>query len=138
MRNELVFAGLALVLAAGAASASGVTPGRQQLANQLGVDAAAYSAAELTQLQGARRDNDKAAYDVLLSHGTVRGKDTTSVGKAQIAAQIGVDPAEFTTAELIQLTEAKRSGDLQAVTFYLKHENRNDYYFPQPEHGSDN
>lgn len=138
MRNELVFAGLALVLAAGAASASGVTPGRQQLANQLGVDAAAYSAAELTQLQGARRDNDKAAYDALLSRSTTRAEGTVSAGKAQIAAQIGVDPADFTTAELVRLTHAKRSADLQAVNFYLKHENRNDIYFPQPQRGRDN
>jgi len=138
MRNELVFAGLALVFAAGAANATGVTPGHHQLASQLGVDAGAYSASELAQISAAKRDGDQSTVTWLLAHGEDRSSDTNSVGKAQIAEQIGVDAAQFTSAELTQLTAAKRAGDVQAVNFYLKHENRNDYYFPQRSIGHDN
>ncbi|PYF09284.1 hypothetical protein C8J30_10930 [Rhodobacter viridis] len=137
MRNELVFAGLALVLAAGAANATGVTPGHLQLANQLGVEAGASSAGELAQIADARRDNDQSTVAWLLAHGNSRASAETSVGKAQIAAQLGVDASDFTAAELTQIADAKRDGNLHGVRFILKHENRNDYYFPQPAVGHD-
>ncbi|WP_444452732.1 hypothetical protein ACTTAI_17235 [Rhodobacter capsulatus] len=135
MRNELVFAGLALVLAAGAANATGVTPGHQQLANQLGVEAGAYSTSELAQIADARRHDDQSTVAWLLAHGNSRASNETSVGKAQIAAQLGLDASDFTAAELTQIVDAKREGNLHTVNFVLKHENRNDIYFPQRDVG---
>lgn len=131
MRDKLVFASVALVLAAGVASAADVTPGLQQIANQLGVDAGAYSATELHQLLAAREDGEQSTYAYLLAHGDSRSPAANSVGKAQLAAQVNLDPTEFTTDELLAISDAKRSGDLQGVSFYSRHLNRNDIFHPQ-------
>jgi hypothetical protein len=137
MRGKLVFASFALALAAGAASAAEANPGLQQIANQLGLESGAYSATELHQLLAAREDGDQSAYAWLLAHGDTRTDAGVSAGKAQLAAQVNLNPAEFTTAELIQIDEAKRRSDLQGVTFYTRHENRNEIYHPQPDTGRD-
>lgn len=45
-------------------------------------------------------------------------------GDTQLAKEAGVAPGKYTTAELISILDAKRSGDAQAVEFYVSGANR--------------
>lgn len=137
MRNALAYTALALALSAGAASAAETSPGLQQIANYLGVDAGAYSAVELHQLLGARSNGDQSTFNYLLSHGDRASTETVNAGKAQLAAQVGLNPSDYTSAELIRVQDAQRRGDLQTVNFFVSHQNRNSVYFPQAEVGRD-
>lgn len=129
MKLNFGAAALALALSAGVASASDINAGQQQIANYLGVNAGAYNSSELAQLLAARNAGDNFTYSNLLARsGSAEGVE--SQGKAQLAAQAGVDAADFTSAELIQLRNAQRRGDLQDVNFYLSHDNRNTVTFP--------
>lgn len=129
MKRNLGIAALVLALGAGAASASEVTAGQQQIANYLGVEAGAYSASELAQLLGARNSGDDFAYNNLLDRAGAKA-ETVSQGREQLAAQAGVNASDYTTAELIRIRDAQRKGDLQAVNFYVNHENRNTVSVP--------
>lgn len=136
MKRTLGIAAIALAFGASVASAADVTPGQQQIANYLGVDAGAYNASELAQLLGARNAGDSFLYSNLLDRaGAVA--ETVSQGKAQLAAQAGVDAADYSTAELIRIRDAQRKGDLQALDFYVNHENRNTVSFPVLRSGRD-
>ena len=119
MRNSALIAGLVAVLSAGAVAAQPVPAGIAQLAAQAGVNAADYSTSEIVGLWSAVRDNDAAApysadlaavnADVSrgsasLSVGTEAG---VSAGKAQLAAQLGVNPADYSFAQLISLKNAR-------------------------------
>lgn len=138
MRNTLTLAALALALTAGIASATVASPGQSQIASYLGVDAGAYSNAELAALLAARHDGDQSTYAFLLAHGNRSASETVNIGKAQLAAQVGLDPAQYTSAELIRVQKAQIRGDLQTVNFVVSHANRNGFNFPQAELGSDN
>lgn len=46
----------------------------------------------------------------------------TNAGKAQLAAQLGVNPAQFTVNELVQLDSAKRHNDHERVDLILNHD----------------
>ena len=137
MKRNMAYSALALVLSAGVASAADVNPGLQQIANYLGVDAGAYSATELHQLLGARDAGDQSTYDYFLKHAGAAQGDAVTAGKAQIAAQVGLNPAEYTTAELIRVQKAQRQGDLQTVAFVVSHQNRNTIVNPQVAMGRD-
>ena len=117
----------AALIAAGTASAQEVSPGKAQLAALLGVDAAAYSLAELNTIYEARRDSDRKAETFYLSHKNREqrgGVGEVSSGKAQLAAILGVDPAEYTLAELNSIRQARVDRDWKAEAFYLSHQNR--------------
>ncbi|MER5171251.1 hypothetical protein [Thioclava kandeliae] len=45
-------------------------------------------------------------------------------GHAQLAAQLGLNGADFTTAELTNIRDAKINGDVQEAKYFLNHENR--------------
>lgn len=137
MKRNMTYAALALVLSAGVASATEVNPGLQQIADYLGVDAGAYSATELHQLLGARDAGDQSTYDYFLKRVDAAPSDAMTAGKAQIAAQVGLNPAEYTTAELIRVQQAQRQGDLQTVNFVVSHQNRNTIVNPQVAMGHD-
>lgn len=113
MRKSALILGLAAALSAGAASAQGVSPGIAQLAAQAGVDAAHYSADEVIALWNAKRDNDAAAPYAAPAHGVASnvtlssGGAAISAGHAQLAAQLGVDPAEYSIAQIIALKDAR-------------------------------
>ncbi|WP_380052601.1 hypothetical protein ACFE33_09295 [Falsihalocynthiibacter sp. SS001] len=47
-----------------------------------------------------------------------------SAGGDQLAKSAGVEPGIYTTAELIQITEARRANDAQRLDYYLSGENR--------------
>lgn len=78
--------------------------GADQFARSLGVEPGRFTLAELIQLDAAKRENDPAAINFVLS-GKNRQGDTGQVtpGKAQLAALAGVNAADYTRAELIAL-----------------------------------
>ncbi|MFM2354718.1 MAG: hypothetical protein RLZZ528_454 [Pseudomonadota bacterium] len=122
MVAKTLLAVLALTVAAPAFANSGT----DQLALSLGVQPGALTASELSQLQSAVNDDDQARIDFILARaaGKVSRADTAgtayvSAGKAQIAAQVGVDAAAFSTNDLIRLQDALRSGDEETVAFIL-------------------
>jgi hypothetical protein len=90
-----------------AAEVQGDTSG--QLAKLAGVQPGAYSASELQLIIDARKENDRDRVAYVLS-GTNRvapaAAEAVTAGEVQIAAALGVDPAQYTLAELIALTEA--------------------------------
>jgi hypothetical protein len=121
MVAKTVLAVLALTAAPALASS-----GTDQLALSLGVQPGALTASELTQLQSAINDDDRTRIDFILDRaaGNVGRADTSgagyvSAGKSQIAAQVGVEAATFSTIDLIRLQDALRSGDEDTAAFIL-------------------
>ena len=145
---------IALILAAGAATAQTVSAGDAQLAASAGVAPGLYTNAQLVQLIEAKRDGDASRVSFILSQagqpdggaivstsggdslspvaretllreairendrqaiafilsGESRAANPASVvtpGEAQLAAIAGVNPADFTLAELVALQPAK-------------------------------
>lgn len=76
-----------------------------QLAAAAGVKGGDYSVADLQRLIEARRDNDDTAIRFILAGGaaTANPAEVVTPGEAQLAAAVGVDPAQYTLAELIAL-----------------------------------
>lgn len=74
-----------------------------QLAASLGVEPGAYTTAELIQLSNAMSDDNAIAIRHILQDGpeTVSTQNrSANGGNAQLAAYLGVNPADYTTAEL--------------------------------------
>ena len=121
MVAKTVIAVLALTVAAPAFANSGA----DQLALSLGVQPGALTASELTQLQAAVNDEDQDRVQFILDRaaGKVTRADTSGAdfnsGKAQIAAQVGVDAASFSTNDLIRLKDAIQANDRETVAFIL-------------------
>lgn len=86
------------------ASAAGVsTAGEKQIAGSLGVDPADYTLAELAAMNAARTEGDTAGEDFVLSHvnrAEANPAEVVTAGKMQLAASLGVDPTDYTVAEL--------------------------------------
>ena len=88
---------------------TGVSAGHAQLAAQFGVDPAQFSVAELASLP-ALVDNDsdnravEARIEQIRNGGIVSTMSTgISAGQAQLAANLGVDAADYSLAELVNL-----------------------------------
>jgi hypothetical protein len=117
----------AALLSAGAVSAQFVTPGHAQMAASLGLDAAQYSLAELAVITEARRANEDGTESFYLA-GANRdsrgGVGEVSLGKSQMAASLGVNAADFSLAELVQLQQARSDNDPLAEAFILSGQNR--------------
>lgn len=80
-----------------------------QLAKIAGVAPGTYSASELALIIEARKDNDteKAAFILSGQNRTVSAEaSAVTPGEAQIAAALGLNPAEYTLSELTQLWAA--------------------------------
>ncbi|MFD1911374.1 hypothetical protein [Halodurantibacterium flavum] len=109
-----------------ASDASATARSASQLEAQLGVPAGQFTTAELIQLGEARRENDAVGEQFILSgaNRTQANSHVVSRGKAQLSSQLGVNPAEFTTSELIQLHVARRDNDAVTVEFILSGRNR--------------
>ncbi|WP_349294666.1 hypothetical protein ABEB22_21110 (plasmid) [Thioclava sp. 'Guangxiensis'] len=124
MKTAFIAAALALTASAGIASAQGA--GHDQLAAQLGLDGAQFTTAELTTISAARRDGDahEVAYFIDHDNRTQQTRETVSAGKAQLAAQLGVDPARYTLAELVTADSALRDDNAQNAAFVLSGEAR--------------
>lgn len=116
----------AALISAGAVNAEGISPGHAQFAATLNLDAAQYSLEELSNIQAARRDNDVNAERFYLTGASREnrgGVGQVSPGKAQLAAPLGVNAAEYSLAELIALTEARSENDTHAEAFILSRQN---------------
>jgi hypothetical protein len=76
-----------------------------QLAAAAGVSGGDYSASELLRLIDARSEGEAATVDFILNRSAKAANpaETVTPGEAQLAAAIGVDPADYTLAELIAL-----------------------------------
>jgi hypothetical protein len=80
-----------------------------QLANLAGVAPGTYSASELALIIEARKDNDAARVAYILSNtnrSTAAEAAAVTPGEAQIAAALGLDPAQYTLSELTRLWAA--------------------------------
>lgn len=88
------------------ASATGNdTAGAVQLALTAGVEPGTYTVPELIQIIDAKRENDTERLNFILSGTNRQGERAgISAGKAQLAATLGVDAADYTLAELVALT----------------------------------
>jgi hypothetical protein len=106
----------ALALSTGIASAN---PGHDQHAATLGVDPAVFTEAELALLGDAVSEGDMVMVAFLKSKAGAGMVGSDTVGHAQHAAIVGVDPAAFTEAEVTELGNAIREGDVTRVA-YLK------------------
>lgn len=76
-----------------------------QIAAEAGVRGGDYSVAELLRLIDARRDGDTNTVDFIVNRAAkpANPAEVVTPGEAQLAAAIGVDPAQYTLAELIAL-----------------------------------
>ena len=87
-----------------ASSKSAPSSGAEQLAHSVGVDAGAYSLADLATLKTANPEESRNLISATLNQAT---SDTLSDGvtpaRAQIAASLGVDASDYTLPELVSM-----------------------------------
>ncbi|MEZ5686940.1 MAG: hypothetical protein R3D78_14145 [Paracoccaceae bacterium] len=103
MRKSVFALSLVSIFAAGAALASPVSQGAAQLAAQAGVSAQDYTAGQLAGLWAGLRDNDSAAAPYTAPAASVMSSKNGAAipaGRAQLAAQLGVDAGAYTSAQL--------------------------------------
>lgn len=127
--KALVTSALILATLSGAAYAAspvaGVSAGEAQLALAAGVQPGSLSKADLLALIEAKRDNDSAAVNFYLS-GSNQASNVANdtAGAAQLALALGVQPGQYSTAELLALQEAKRENDQYRIRAILAGETR--------------
>jgi hypothetical protein len=74
------------------------------------------------------------------SYSTSTGSSVGEVtpGKAQLAAQLGLDPAKYTSAELAHIQSALYDNEVETANFVISHQNRKPVEVaPQPVMGRD-
>ncbi|MEY4983899.1 MAG: hypothetical protein RIR62_2165 [Pseudomonadota bacterium] len=87
----------------GSASAND-NAGLEQLARLAGVEPGLYTANELVTIIDAQREDDTAKVNYYLSGANRQGESgLVTPGKAQLAAIAGVNPADYTLAELVAM-----------------------------------
>lgn len=89
--------------------AQAVTAGEKQIAASLGVDAADYTHAELSAMSSARLTDEEAIEAHVASHANraeANPAEVVTPGEQQIASSLGVDPADYTLAELTKMLRA--------------------------------
>lgn len=127
--KTIITSALILATVAGSAFAASpsanVTAGEAQIALAAGVQPGTVSKADLLAAIEAKRENDdtRAAY-YLSASSKPSASISDSVGSAQLALEAGVEPGRFTTAELLELINAKRENDSTRVNFILSGANR--------------
>ncbi|MFD0979038.1 hypothetical protein [Tropicimonas aquimaris] len=103
--------------------------GHVQLAESLGVNPAAYATNELVELRRATEEQDQSRVNYLKDNGadsnagsaTFSTRNSSfSAGHLQLAEALDVNPADFSTNELIQLKRAKEDGDQAEVRYILQ------------------
>lgn len=129
MIRKLTASALILATLSGAALASSAQPGANagdvQLALTAGVEPGTYSRAELINIIEAKRENDATRLNYFLSGANRSAASATdSAGLDQLAASAGVQPGQYTAAELQQLIRARQDGDTEVVNFILSGANR--------------
>lgn len=125
MRNFTLSAlALASALTAGAAVAQPTSSGYDQLAAAAGVSSGeGYSVGILQRLVEARRDNDLELIGLLKAQ---RNSDVTrsdmggtTIGAAQFAATLGVEPGKYSVNELSRLERAIANEEEEEIDFIL-------------------
>lgn len=83
-------------------TADTTSPAYRQLEAGLGVEPGRFSPAELSQLAAARRSDEpaRAAYILSGENRADGADDATNAGKLQLAAALGLNPDDYTLAEL--------------------------------------
>lgn len=123
MRNILLASTLAIAALSGAANASSTVvaagPGDVQLSLSAGVQPGQFSRAELLNILEARRDNDAQKLNFYLSGANRAQSEASAESLAQLAASAGVSGGDYTAAELIALTEARRDNEANTVAFIV-------------------
>lgn len=129
--SKLASATVLASLLAGAAFAATPAPApnassNSQLAASAGVDAGVYTAAELQAIIDAKRDNDtaKANYFITGANRANPALNTEGVGLEQLARAAGVQPGQYTQAELIGIIDARKANDDRALNYWLTQANR--------------
>ncbi len=90
----------------GANRAASAKVGDDQLAASAGVEAGRFTTAELQRLINAKEEGNRAEVNFILSganRAAANPAEVVTPGEAQLAAAIGVDPADYTLNELIAL-----------------------------------
>jgi hypothetical protein len=85
------------------------TPGAAMMAQLLGVEPGAYTIAEMIRLERAILEGDIQKRDFILSHDNRDGSAPASEvtpGEAQMAALLGVDPADHAVNDLTRMLAA--------------------------------
>ena len=97
-----------------------------QLAASAGVQPGVYTAAELQAIIDAKRDNDTrgVAYVTSGANRATPGASTDGAGLEQLAHAAGVQPGQYTQAELVGLIEAQKENDSVRIQYWLTHANR--------------
>lgn len=123
--KRFTFAAAALALATSALAAHAASPGAEQLAAKLGLNADTYSLTELNIIDSALQEGDANTANFYINGGN-RVALTSSVtpGKAQIAALLGLDPAQYSLAELAVIDSAVKANDPELANFYIAGGNR--------------
>ena len=83
----------------------GITPGHQQLAASIDVDPNDFSTAEIVAIRAAIEDDDATRARFLMNGDAVVSTRSFgfSAGHEQIARSLGVNPADYTLAELTEM-----------------------------------
>ena len=100
MRTTLT---LAAILFAGAASAASVNAGQAQLAAQLGVSPDQYTLSQLTQLASDRQEEGYGLNRNAPGLADTSVSNAYNAGKAQLAAQLGLNADDYTLSELTKI-----------------------------------
>lgn len=143
MTRNLTMTALTLAAALPTAALAQAT-GSAQLAAQIGVNAERFSATELVQLRSELQDGNRQGVNLILGEAgsdltydqlsagirdrgvdldvtpdTVTGAIPDTSAKEQLAAPLGVDAADFTVNELVDLQAAVDAGDENDVRAIL-------------------
>lgn len=144
MKRSITLSALALAIALPTFAGAQTAPGTAQYAANLGVNAEQFTLNELVALDKALQDNNRTGANFILSQAgsdvnydqlqagqisnpnapalvtrASSNSSTSTAGKSQIAATIGVDPANFTLNELVGLKAAVDTNDDQKVRAIL-------------------
>ncbi|QDY69742.1 hypothetical protein [Qingshengfaniella alkalisoli] len=123
MLKKVVIAALATTIALPAV-AQAVSQGDQMLSRIEGVQPGSLSTAELVELSAARGpDGDlftaeqlvKTADNGTATRAAYGASEQVSAGRAQLAAQLGVNPADFSLSQLVRLNDAVKENDATTV-----------------------
>jgi len=97
-----------------------------QIARNLGVEPGQYSQSELARLKAVQDSKDSGEYDRFAALERKFAGDAVSTqsvgvepGEAQLAANLGLDPNDFTLAELVRIKAAKNAGEYDEVAQYI-------------------
>lgn len=114
--------------ASGPQAPSATNPGETQIAKQLqtfpglnNVDPTRYTATELQNILEAARKGDTTTLNFYLRRENAQpggpGVGATNPGKSQIAAQLGLNPKAYTSAQLQRIAYAVENGNLDEAAF---------------------